>query len=102
MPVNETKHNSHFYTLGGKTHGAVDGAIRVPGIIKWPGIIKPGTVVEEMTSLMDIFPLVAEITEQPIPSDRIIDGKDIMPLILVGCSIVINDMIDLLLYQLRL
>ena len=71
------------FVLGGKSHGTVDGGIRVPGLIRWPEVVPAGTVVDTVTSLMDIFPLVSKATDTPIPEDRIIDGKDILPLLQV-------------------
>lgn len=66
---------------GGKSHGTFDGGIRVPGILKWPGEIQPGTVVPEMTSQLDIFPLISIATGTKIPNNRTTDGKNILPLI---------------------
>ncbi|XP_045187272.2 arylsulfatase H-like [Mercenaria mercenaria] len=66
---------------GGKAHGAPDGGIRVPGMIKWPGVLQEGKVTDEPTSLMDIYNLVSSATGVEIPSDRQIDGRDILPLL---------------------
>lgn len=41
---------------GGKAMGAWEGGIRVPGIFRWPGRLEPGRVVDEPTSLMDLYP----------------------------------------------
>ena len=61
--------------------GAMEGGIRVPTAAMWPGRIKPGTVINAPTTLMDIFPTVADIIDIPLPSDRIIDGKSLVPLL---------------------
>lgn len=66
---------------GGKTHGAPDGGIRVPGIIKWPDVLPRGKVTDEPTSLMDIYNLVSSAVGVNLPSDRKIDGRDIIPLL---------------------
>lgn len=66
---------------GGKSHGAPDGGIRVPGIIKWPNRLPTGTVVNEMTSLMDVIQIVSFAAGVTLPNDRHIDGRDIMPLL---------------------
>lgn len=66
---------------GGKTHGTFDGGIRVPGIIKWPKNIEAGTTVDEMTSHMDIYYLIAMVTGTQVSADRQIDGKNILKLI---------------------
>lgn len=36
--------------------GGREGGIRVPGIFRWPGRLEPGKVVDEPTSLMDLYP----------------------------------------------
>ncbi|TKC38229.1 hypothetical protein EI555_016873, partial [Monodon monoceros] len=58
-----------------------EGGIRVPGILRWPGVIQAGLEIDEPTSNMDIFPTVAKLAGSPLPEDRIIDGRDLMPLL---------------------
>ncbi|XP_070606975.1 arylsulfatase D-like isoform X2 [Erythrolamprus reginae] len=67
---------------GGKGMGGWEGGIHVPGIIRWPGKIAPNTVLDEPTSLMDIYPTVAHLAGAPVPQERIIDGKNLIPLLL--------------------
>ncbi|XP_060596832.1 arylsulfatase H-like [Ruditapes philippinarum] len=66
---------------GGKGHGAPDGGIRVPGIIKWPGVLGQGQTTDEPTSLMDIYNLISTAVGVDLPSDRQIDGRNILPLL---------------------
>ncbi|KAI8497453.1 hypothetical protein Bbelb_247590 [Branchiostoma belcheri] len=66
---------------GGKGQGGSEGGIRMPTLVQWPRKIKPGTVVSEATSQMDIFPTVADILGAPLPQDKVIDGRNIMPLL---------------------
>uniref|UniRef100_A0A8D0EBX2 Sulfatase N-terminal domain-containing protein n=1 Tax=Salvator merianae TaxID=96440 RepID=A0A8D0EBX2_SALMN len=61
---------------GGKAMGGLEGGIRVPGIIRWPGIIPANTVIDEPTSLMDIYPTLAHLAGATMPQDRVIDGKN--------------------------
>ncbi|XP_015680031.1 arylsulfatase H-like [Protobothrops mucrosquamatus] len=67
---------------GGKGMGGWEGGIRVPGIVRWPGKIAPNTVLEEPTSLMDIYPTVVYLAGASVPQDRIIDGKNQIELLL--------------------
>ncbi|XP_008249453.1 arylsulfatase L isoform X3 [Oryctolagus cuniculus] len=67
---------------GGKGMGGWEGGIRVPGILRWPGVLPPGHVVPEPTSLMDVFPTVVKLAGGALPQDRVIDGRDLMPLLL--------------------
>uniref|UniRef100_A0A8C6EZT4 Steryl-sulfatase n=1 Tax=Marmota marmota marmota TaxID=9994 RepID=A0A8C6EZT4_MARMA len=65
---------------GGKANNW-EGGIRVPGIFRWPGVIEAGLEIDEPTSNMDIFPTVAKLAGSPLPNDRVIDGRDLMPLL---------------------
>lgn len=54
-----------------------EGGQRVPFLILWPDKIKSATVNNAMITLMDVLPTIAELAGSQIPSDRIIDGKNI-------------------------
>ncbi|XP_061222491.1 steryl-sulfatase isoform X2 [Neopsephotus bourkii] len=58
-----------------------EGGIRVPGLLRWPGMIQAGSYLDKPTSNMDIFPTVVKLAQAQLPSDRIIDGHDLMPLL---------------------
>ncbi|XP_052607577.1 arylsulfatase L isoform X2 [Peromyscus californicus insignis] len=66
---------------GGKGMGGWEGGIRVPGIFRWPGVLPAGRVVDEPTSMMDVFPTVVLLGGGAEPTDRVIDGKNLMPLL---------------------
>ena len=57
-----------------------EGGVRVPCLMRWPGQIPAGLVCREIASAMDVLPTVAGIAGAQPPQDRIIDGKDILPL----------------------
>ena len=50
--------------------GGWEGGIRVPGIFRWPGVLPAGRVIQEPTSLMDIFPTVVQLGGGQVPHDR--------------------------------
>ena len=58
-----------------------EGGQRVPCIVRWPGKIPAGIVCNEIVTSMDIFPTIAHYCNGKVPSDRIIDGKNIAPLL---------------------
>jgi arylsulfatase A-like enzyme len=58
-----------------------DGGVRECCIMRWPGKIPAGQVCREMAWSMDVLPTVAKLTGGQVPNDRIIDGKDIWPLV---------------------
>ncbi|XP_067297526.1 steryl-sulfatase [Pseudorasbora parva] len=70
---------SSIYKAGKSTNW--EGGIRIPGILRWPGVLPAGKVIDEPTSNMDIFPMVLNLAGASIPSDRVIDGRDLMPLL---------------------
>ena len=57
-----------------------EGGQRVPCIMRWPGKIAPGKTNSELTLSMDFYPTLAAIGGAEVPTDRIIDGNDIRPL----------------------
>ncbi|XP_038013956.1 steryl-sulfatase isoform X2 [Motacilla alba alba] len=58
-----------------------EGGIRVPGLLRWPGVVQAGAYIDEPTSNMDIFPTIVKLADAQLPSDRIIDGHDLLPLL---------------------
>ncbi|NWQ76751.1 ARSD Arylsulfatase, partial [Columbina picui] len=66
---------------GGKGMGGWEGGIRVPGVFRWPGVLPAGAVIDEPTSLMDIFPTVVHLAGGILPQDRVIDGRNLVPLL---------------------
>ncbi|XP_006903246.1 PREDICTED: arylsulfatase D [Elephantulus edwardii] len=66
---------------GGKGMGGWEGGIRVPGIFRWPGVLPAGRVVDEPTSLMDVFPTVVQLGGGQVPQDRVIDGHNLLSLL---------------------
>jgi len=57
-----------------------DGGVREPCLMRWPGKIPAGSVCREMAWTMDLLPTIAKLAGSAAPSDRIIDGRDIWPL----------------------
>ncbi|NWY68413.1 STS sulfatase, partial [Erithacus rubecula] len=58
-----------------------EGGIRVPGLLRWPGVVQAGASIDEPTSNMDIFPTIVKLADAQLPSDRVIDGHDLLPLL---------------------
>ncbi|MBI9017927.1 MAG: sulfatase [Phycisphaerae bacterium] len=53
-----------------------EGGLRVPFIIKYPGRLSAGKVCKEFVSAMDILPTLCELTNAPLPKNKI-DGQDV-------------------------
>jgi len=58
-----------------------EGGMREPGIAWWPGKIKAGVVSRELACSMDLFNTSLKLAGVSIPSDRIIDGVDLSPVL---------------------
>jgi arylsulfatase A-like enzyme len=59
-----------------------EGGIRVPCIAWGPGLgVKPGQVSSEVAHAMDWYPTFATFARLRVPEGRVIDGRDISPLL---------------------
>ncbi|XP_032231869.1 steryl-sulfatase [Nematostella vectensis] len=58
-----------------------EGGIRVPTLVSWPSHIQPGIEIDEPTNGIDLFPTVLDIAGASMPNDRIIDGRNLIPLL---------------------
>jgi arylsulfatase A-like enzyme len=67
--------------LRGSKASTWDGGMRVPMIAWRPGTIPAGKVCDELTSTIDMMPTVAKMIGAEVPGDRVIDGRDIGPLL---------------------
>lgn len=65
---------------GGK-HSAYEGGVRVPGIVWAPGHVTAGTTCDELVCIFDLYPTMARLGGATLPADRVIDGRDITPLL---------------------
>jgi arylsulfatase len=58
----------------------LEGSLRAPFLIRWPGKIKPESVSNEIVHITDLLPTFASAAGYKVPTDRMIDGVDQMPL----------------------
>ena len=64
---------------GKNTHW--EGGQRVPAIIRWKDKIRGGQVNTDLAAMIDWFPTFVKLAGGAIPTDRIIDGVDIAPVL---------------------
>ncbi|HMJ88255.1 MAG TPA: sulfatase [Candidatus Acidoferrum sp.] len=57
-----------------------DGGVRVPAVMRWPGKIPANKTCNELVSTIDLLPTFATLAGTNAPTDRIIDGRNISPL----------------------
>ncbi|MGI8907020.1 MAG: sulfatase family protein [Candidatus Sumerlaeaceae bacterium] len=58
-----------------------EGGMRVPFIVRWPGTVPASSVCGELATAMDLLPTIARIAGTAAPTNRKLDGKDILALI---------------------
>ncbi|HUT33108.1 MAG TPA: sulfatase [Planctomycetota bacterium] len=66
--------------LRGRKGSTWEGGMREPCILRWPGHIPAGTTCDELAATMDLLPTFAKLAGTQAPTDRVIDGRDIWPL----------------------
>nr|NIP95951.1 sulfatase-like hydrolase/transferase [Akkermansiaceae bacterium] len=67
--------------LRGGKFTTYEGGVREPTLMRWPGRIPAGTVCSEVAATIDLLPTFARLAGGKVPADRVIDGRDIWPLI---------------------
>jgi len=67
--------------LRGHKGTTFEGGMREPCIMWWPGKIPTGKTCHQIATSMDLLPTFARLAGTQPPTDRIIDGKNIWPLI---------------------
>jgi len=81
-----TSDNGPWY--GGSTGGlrgmkgkTWEGGLRVPFIAWWPGKMPAGVVNSGLAGSIDVFPTIVRLAGGELPQGRIIDGRDIWPML---------------------
>jgi uncharacterized sulfatase len=65
----------------GRKTNVMEGGFRVPLIASWPGVLAGGRVTDEIGINFDLFATCLKIAGVPPPSDREIDGRDLLPVL---------------------
>ncbi|MHC4202753.1 MAG: sulfatase family protein [Planctomycetota bacterium] len=74
------KHGGCALPLRGAKTSIWEGGVRVPCIMRAPGRIPAGGATDEIASTMDLLPTLARLAGGKVPDDRVIDGRDVSPL----------------------
>ena len=76
--------NSLFASAGplrGNKGTTFEGGMREPTVVRWPGRIPAGKDNDKLMTAMDLLPTFAKLAGVKVPTHRIIDGKDIWPVL---------------------
>lgn len=63
-----------------------EGGYRVPFIARWPGKIPPGQVSAAPAVMMDVFATTLAAAGLAVPADRVIDGRNILPVLTANAA----------------
>jgi len=63
-----------------------EGGVRSPLVVRWPGEFPAGAVIKGQASHVDLFSTLCELAGAPIPEDRAIDGRSLVPLLRAGAG----------------
>lgn len=69
------------FPLRGFKASTWEGGVRDPAIAWWPGRIKAGSSNDSIMGNIDFLPTAAGLVGAAVPSDRVIDGRDIWPVL---------------------
>jgi len=78
------KANADHATIGGRRligqkGGMEEGGGLVPLFISWRGVTPAGRLNENVADASDLLPTFAELAGAPLPQNRVIDGKSLLP-----------------------
>ena len=82
--VDRSGQSDRIYRGGKAQH--LEGGVRVNAYIRWPAALEAGSRAQDIIHVTDLFTTLARIAgaEENIPRDRLIDGVDQTPLLLLG------------------
>jgi arylsulfatase A len=70
--------------LRGSKGSTWEGGVRVPTIARWPGRIPPGSSCDAVAGTIDILPTCVRLAGGTVPSEPVIDGRDMSGLLVGG------------------
>ena len=76
------QHGASNSPLRGGKGTTWEGGHRVCFLARWPGRVPAGTESDALSTSLDILPTFAALAGAAVPADRVLDGKDISPLLL--------------------
>jgi arylsulfatase len=82
--VDKSGQSDRIYRGGKGQH--LEGGVRVNAFMRWPGVLEAGSRAQDIFHISDLFTTFARLADadQYIPRDRLIDGIDQTPVLLLG------------------
>ena len=71
---------------GGKGE-TFEGGIRVTSLMRWPAMLEPGQIFEQIMSVMDVFPTLADAADVRPGNSFALDGRNMWPALKSGAEV---------------
>ena len=81
MTDNGPQQNRYLAGMRGKKASVYRGGIRVPFFIRYPALFEGNKDIGITAAHIDVLPTLSEICNTGLPENRIIDGKNLVPVI---------------------
>ena len=81
MTDNGPQQTRYVAGMRGRKGSVYRGGVRVPFYFRYPKRFSGNKDIETVSAHIDILPTLAEICNAKLPSDRVIDGKNLTPLL---------------------
>ena len=81
MTDNGPQQNRYVAGMRGRKASVYRGGIRVPFFIRYPSLFDGNKDIGITAAHIDVLPTLSKICNTPLPPDRLIDGKNLLPLI---------------------
>lgn len=81
MTDNGPQQTRYVAGMRGRKGNVFRGGVRVPFYIRYPAKFKKAKTIETTAAHIDILPTISSICNVELPKDRVIDGKNLLPLI---------------------
>jgi arylsulfatase A-like enzyme len=78
--------NHYVADLRGSKGTVYEGGVRSPLAVRYPPRFPAGAKVDAMAGVIDLLPTLANAAGVAMPSDRVIDGKSLLPLLENGAG----------------
>lgn len=77
-------HPERGLALRGGKSSLLEGGIRVPTVLKWPKVVPPGSVSQQMISVLDLGPSLAAAADVTLQGEQPLEGTNQWPAILTS------------------
>jgi arylsulfatase A-like enzyme len=68
--------------MKGRKGSTDEGGVRSPCFVRWPGRIAPGAIIPQIAGAIDLLPTLAGFARAPLPPGKVLDGRNLAPLLL--------------------